>query len=125
VWALPQPPGWVIRSSTTVCTTGADLVVGEPAGALVGHAHDDRPDPAGQVGTTGRRVVVGGVVERVDAQLDRLGLGDAVAVALLEGAAGEDAAAADAVEAALLVAAARHVVAEDAAAVAGVGASRS
>jgi hypothetical protein len=94
-----------MRSSTTICTT-APLVVRQPPSALVGDAHDDRPDPAGQVGPAGRAVVVGRVVERVHAELHGLGLGDAVGVALLQRAAGEDAARADAVEAALLVAAA-------------------
>ena len=48
----------------------AHLVVGEAAQALGRHAHDDRPDPAGEVRAARGAVVVGRVVERVDGQAD-------------------------------------------------------
>ena len=92
---------------------GRDLVVGQPA-AAVGRDHvDHREDPAGQVGAAGGRVVVGGVVERLDDGRDAPVGVEVVAVELLERAAGEQRAGADRVEGRLLVAAAGDVVAED------------
>src|SRR3954453_12281918 len=44
-----------------------DLVVRQPSEAVRGDHGDDRPDPPRDVGPPGRRVVVGGVVERVQA----------------------------------------------------------
>ena len=45
---------------------GGDLGVGEPDGALGVDPVDDRVEPADRVGAAGGRVVVGGVVERLD-----------------------------------------------------------
>ena len=55
---------------------GADLVVGQPAVAVGGDGRDDREDPAGEVGAAGRRVVVGRVVERLDARSDGVASAD-------------------------------------------------
>src|SRR3954468_3063523 len=91
----------------------ADLVVGDASESVGGDGHDDREDLARQVRAAGGGVVVGGVVETVDGELDGGRLVGVVAELLLQRAAGEDAAAADAVEAVLLVAAAGDVVRED------------
>ena len=94
-----------------------DLRLGEPAVAVLGDHRDDRVDPPGQIGAAGRRVVVGGVVERLHDGGGRLLLRQVFAVELLERAAGEDRTGADRREAVFLRAAARDVVGEDAAAI--------
>ena len=61
------PSGRCIRAATTSSAMAATSSCDE-AGVPVGGDHaDDREDPPGQVGTAGRRVVVGGVVQRLHA----------------------------------------------------------
>jgi hypothetical protein len=80
----------------------------------VGGDHPDhREDPAGQVRAAGRRVVVGGVVQRLH-QRRHAALGvEVLAVELLQRPAGEQRSGADRVEGGLLVAAPGDVVGED------------
>src|SRR4051794_14094312 len=84
-----------------------------------GDVGDDGEDPPSQVRTAGGAVVVGGVVQGLDARDDCVVTGVVVAVQLLQRTAREDAAGADGVEAVLLVAAAGDVVREDPAGLAG------
>src|SRR3954463_13024041 len=90
-----------------------DLGVEEPGGALGVDAVDDRIEPAHRVGTAGRGVVLGGVVEGLDERAYG-GVGpQTLAPGLLQRVLGEQRAGADGGVAALLVVAAGDVVTED------------
>ncbi len=90
-----------------------DLLLAQPAVPVLRDGHHHRVDAARHVRTTGGRVVVGSVVERLEDHGRGLLLGHLLPVELLERAAGEDRAGADPGEAQLLGAAAGHVVGED------------
>lgn len=89
------------------------LLLGQPVEAVLGDQRDDREDLPRHVRTTGRRVVVGRVVQRLDHQGGRLVTRQIAAVELLERTPGEDRAGPGGGESPLLGAAAGDVVAED------------
>ena len=61
-----------MRPATTASATAPISASVSRCGALGGRGHHHREDPAGQVRAAGRGVVVGGVVQRLDRQPDRL-----------------------------------------------------
>src|SRR4051794_8168304 len=80
-----------------------DVALAEAPEPVGGDVRDDRVDATGQVGATGRGVVVRRVVQRVDRKPNRLGAVDVVAVALLQRTPGEHRARADREERVLLI----------------------
>jgi long-chain acyl-CoA synthetase len=89
------------------------LPVRHPGEAVRGHGGDDGEHLPGEVGSAGRRVVVGGVVQRLHAGQHRVMGGHVLDVELLQRAHREYRSRADGVEPAFLGGAAGDVVAED------------
>lgn len=73
-----------------------DLLLGQPAIAVLGDHRDNRVDAAGHVRAAGGRVVVRRVIERLENNRGRLALRQILAVELLERTAREDGTRADA-----------------------------
>src|SRR5947208_6843856 len=100
---------------------GFDVVVAERPVSLVVDHRDRREDPAHEVGTAGRDVLVGGREQRGDREDDRAVGGEPFAPSRLDPVAGVNAARALRLDVEVLVTATRHVAAENPTALAAPG----
>ena len=107
------PPGLSRRSATICSTTPASCSSGRNRSPWRVDEGERRPDPAAEVRAAGGGVVVGGVVQRLDATRTAAVGVHARAPQLLHRPPREERAGPDAVVVVLLVAATGHVVGED------------